>query len=155
MTHRNLPELATRAIDAVRDPARRGALLAVLLAYPAVRLRLRLWGVGRTMRWACRQRDGRVRDPDIAAWAVDRLVREGRLHGRCLVRSQVLARVLSQGYAPAVKIGVRRVNGRTEAHAWVEVDGRTFGQLPEFPPLQPGRRRTVGDGGVPITSDLP
>lgn len=45
----------------------------------------------------------------------------------CLSRSVALARVLVRRGAPAtVRIGVRTVAGRLEAHAWVVLDGRVI-----------------------------
>jgi hypothetical protein len=45
----------------------------------------------------------------------------------CLSRSVALARVLGRRGAPAaVRIGVRTVSGRLEAHAWVVLNGRVI-----------------------------
>ena len=43
----------------------------------------------------------------------------------CLSRSVALARMLSRRGVPSdIRIGVRTSDGRLEAHAWVEVNGR-------------------------------
>jgi len=45
----------------------------------------------------------------------------------CLARSVALARVLARrGAAARIQIGVRTIDGRLEAHAWVEQDGRVI-----------------------------
>jgi hypothetical protein len=72
-------------------------------------------------------------DPDSAWWSAQSLVRRGRLPGSCLVRSLVLARVLaSGGRRPSIRLGVRREGAGIRAHAWVEMDGRTYGEEDGF-----------------------
>jgi hypothetical protein len=45
----------------------------------------------------------------------------------CLPRSVALARMLARrGASPIIRIGVRRDQGRLEAHAWVVLDGRVI-----------------------------
>lgn len=42
----------------------------------------------------------------------------------CLTRAVALARVLARrGIASEIRVGVRTLSGRLEAHAWVELDG--------------------------------
>ena len=43
----------------------------------------------------------------------------------CLTRAIALARILGErGVKADVRLGVRRIDGRLDAHAWVELDGR-------------------------------
>ncbi|MGH2724582.1 MAG: lasso peptide biosynthesis B2 protein [Actinomycetota bacterium] len=128
--------LGARVLAAVGTPDGRISLGRTLWAYGLVRLHLGRDGAPAAMAWACRPRPGSPADPDAAwAWA-HRLVRPGRLPGTCLVRSIVLARVLSVGHgSPAVRLGVRREGGRLRAHAWVELAGRSYGAHPGFEPL--------------------
>ena len=45
----------------------------------------------------------------------------------CLSRSVALARVLARrGVATSIRVGVRTIDGRLDAHAWVELDGRVI-----------------------------
>ena len=68
-----------------------------------------------------------------AAWAVDRVVAFGPLRARCLARAITLRQLLARrGIADAVvRVGVRRVGGRFEAHAWVELRGHVIGEQVE------------------------
>jgi transglutaminase superfamily protein len=107
------------------DPNRRRATGGAALAYCQSWIELKR-GASQAIAWASHMRTGPCRDINQATWAVDRLIRPGRLPGRCLLRSIVLARLLSSGRAEAVviRLGVRRTAADTiEAHAWVEVDG--------------------------------
>jgi hypothetical protein len=132
-----------RLFDGARSPARRLAVLRTVWAYGVVRLRLRGYAAGRALAWSCRPRPGRALDPDTAWWSVQRLVRRGGLPGTCLVRSLVLARVLAiGGRQPSIRLGVRSGGPDVRAHAWVEMDGRTYGREDGFYSLseRPGAR---------------
>jgi hypothetical protein len=121
--------VASRLLAVVRSPARRNAAWRTVWSYVEVRLRLGRDGAGRVLAWACRPRQGSAVDPEAAWWSAQRLVRRGRLPGTCLVRSLVLARVLAAGGRhPSVRLGVRRHEHGIRAHAWVELDGRTYGE---------------------------
>jgi hypothetical protein len=51
--------------------------------------------------------------------------RRGPFRGNCLQRSLTLWWLLSRQSVPAeVRVGVRTVSGKLEAHAWVEVRGQ-------------------------------
>lgn len=73
------------------------------------------------------------RTVERAAWAVDRVVAFGPLRARCLARALVLRQLLDRrGITEAVvRIGVRRVEGRFDAHAWVELRGHVVGEQVE------------------------
>ena len=68
-----------------------------------------------------------------AAWAVDRVVAFGPLRARCLARAIALRDLLERrGVDEAqVRVGVRRVDGRFDAHAWVELRGHVIGERVE------------------------
>ena len=93
-----------------------------------------------------------LNQPDSAkkAWAyVDIAARHPFPWARCLQRSLALCLWLrAQGCRPILRIGVRRIEFKLEAHAWVEYQGQTFGYKPEaenvFIPLQ-GAKELHGD----------
>jgi Transglutaminase-like superfamily len=68
-----------------------------------------------------------------AAWAVDRVVAFGPLRARCLARAITLRELLDRrGIDEAVvRVGVRKVDGRFDAHAWVELRGHVIGEHAE------------------------
>lgn len=84
------------------------------------------------------------------ARAVSLVARFGLTRPRCLVRSVALARLLRARRTPGavVRVGVRRTGDDFLAHAWVELNGRPFGDVAahvgEFVPLT-----TVRLGGSP------
>jgi hypothetical protein len=130
------PGRGARMLTAVGAPAGRVSLRRTLWAYGLARLYLGRHGAPATMTWACRPRPGPPADADAACEWVLLLIRPGRLPGTCLVRSIVLARVLSVGHgSPVVRLGVRREKGRLQAHAWVELGERSYGAHPGFEPL--------------------
>jgi hypothetical protein len=134
--------VGSRLLAAGRSPARRLAVGRTVWAYGMARVRLGRDGAGRALAWACQPRRGPTVDPDAAWWAAQGLVRRGRLPGNCLVRSVVLARVLAAGgRRPSICLGVRREAGGIRAHAWVQLDGRTYGEEDGFHSLS-------GDAGV-------
>ena len=58
-------------------------------------------------------------------WALDGTARRLPFAGNCLVRALVADVILGASDPPMrVTIGVRRADGKLEAHAWVERDGR-------------------------------
>jgi hypothetical protein len=63
------------------------------------------------------------------AQAVRRVADHGLLRPKCLVRAVALSRMLEQrGISGSrVRIGVRRIDGEFEAHAWVELGQRVLG----------------------------
>jgi hypothetical protein len=111
--------------------ADRGLLLAVLAFLPAVAAALRVFGLRRV----CRVLSGSAAtDPNARAadageaQAVGRLVdiaaRRGVGRPTCLARSVTLWWLLRRrGIDSALRIGVRTIEGRMEAHAWVEHAG--------------------------------
>ena len=84
--------------------------------------------------------------------AVNRGLRIGSWRPRCLLRSLVLYRLLrAQGDAPTLIIGLPSRATETDAHSWVELDGRDVGPYPgrfgheelaRFPRTRPGEGPT-------------
>jgi hypothetical protein len=69
--------------------------------------------------------------PALLSRAVSRGLRLGPWQPRCLIRALVLYRLLrAQGDEPVLVIGLDAVRPTTEAHAWVELDGRDVGPAP-------------------------
>lgn len=63
--------------------------------------------------------------------AVSRGLRIGPWQPRCLIRALVLYRLLrAQGVEAVLVIGLAADSPSTEAHAWVELDGRDIGPVP-------------------------
>jgi hypothetical protein len=63
------------------------------------------------------------------ALAVRRVADHGLLRPKCLVRAVALSRMLDQRgiTGSRVRVGVRRIDGEFEAHAWVELGQRVLG----------------------------
>jgi hypothetical protein len=69
--------------------------------------------------------------PALLSRAVSRGLRLGPWQPRCLIRALVLYRLLrAEGEEPVLVIGLDAVKPTTEAHAWVELDGRDIGPAP-------------------------
>ena len=61
------------------------------------------------------------------------LDRDGETHP-CLVRAlAILGEARECGYAPSLVVGVRRVAGVVESHAWLALDGAPFLEAHETP----------------------
>ena len=112
----------------------RGRVLGMMLfGLPAIHLALRGYGFGRTRGWLERRspahasRQASASDLD-AAKHLARLAaiagRRGPLRATCLRQSLLVYWLLRRrGFAPELKIGVQRIHGATDAHAWVELEG--------------------------------
>ncbi|MBI4913937.1 MAG: lasso peptide biosynthesis B2 protein [Acidobacteria bacterium] len=111
----------------------RRLLLGLAFLLPAVAGLVRLAGVGRARR--CLERCSSVPVPR-AATAVEILAgqrlallagmagRRGLLRATCLRQALAVHFILRRrGLAPCLRIGVRRREGRLDAHAWVELEG--------------------------------
>jgi hypothetical protein len=69
--------------------------------------------------------------PALLSRAVSRGLRVGPWQPRCLIRAMVLYRLLrAQGDDSVLVIGLGDARPTTEAHAWVELDGRDVGPAP-------------------------
>ena len=62
---------------------------------------------------------------------VDRVARHLRLRSPCLVRSTTTQHLLARrGMTTDLRVGVRRVGGALDAHAWLEMDGVILNDTP-------------------------
>lgn len=105
--------------------------LAVMLA--TIHVLIALFGYAPTRRWlerfsqdphprppSCHELNAARRLAEIAAIAG----RNGLVDATCLRQSLLVYYLLRRkGLAPGLKIGVRKDDGRLDAHAWVELDG--------------------------------
>jgi Transglutaminase-like superfamily len=112
------------------SPAERRSTRGALLALPAVRAGLRLFGYRRCHRWMARRPlpPALSRDEALVTAlreAVDRVARRLPGESSCLHRSLCLWWLLRRrGIATDLRIGVRKqLDGGLEGHAWVERDG--------------------------------
>lgn len=108
------------------DGSERRVLLAALLAMPAFALALRLAGFGRVQRWVGRVACAPRREVTAAtiAFLVAAAARQGPIRAACLVRALVTTFLLRRhGFDARLRLGVRLLEGRLEAHAWTECDG--------------------------------
>jgi hypothetical protein len=105
--------------------------LRALFLLPVVSVAIRIVGLKRTWTWleagARRTRSDRAAsrdDPAHVAWLVMAAARHGLVRASCLPISLTVQRLLREhGIETAVRLGVRKIDGRLEAHAWVEKDG--------------------------------
>jgi len=119
---------------------------AVLLA--VVRAGLGVVSFETWRRWAQAPRAAAETIPgqvERIAWLVEAAANHHVLRMTCLPRSLVLLRLLTRLGAPAeLKLGVRQHQGRLQAHAWVEWQGRALnqsGRQVDFAELAPARER--------------
>lgn len=117
---------------AALTPAERGWLLRAAILLPLVALGRRALRFRRLQSLVARALplrkcphsppDPRVAEP--IARAVSIAARHGLVRANCLERSLVLWGLLRRaGLAATLQLGARRVDGRFEAHAWVDLDG--------------------------------
>ncbi len=124
----------------LRLPAgERRLFVAALLLLPAVALALRLLGLRRCQALLARlspRRPAPAAGPEAegAARLVAVAARYAPCRANCLQQSLVLWWALRRlGLPGELRIGVRKRDGRLEAHAWVEQGGRTLGAADEHP----------------------
>ena len=125
----------------ILDPPARNLFLRALMTLPVVSLSLKLRGFTKTR--AALQRvlpaSNSPLDSDfvrvraaLAARMVNSADRHGPVHPTCLTKSLTLWWLLArQGIASDLRIGVRREQGKLEAHAWVERDGIALNEAEE------------------------
>lgn len=95
-------------------------------------------------------------DVDRAARIIERLGPYYPLRATCLKKSLVLFRILRRRGVPAeLRLGVRKVEGDFNAHAWIELDGRPLlatGAEPSYRtlPLAPSPNRRISRSRFPI-----
>ena len=136
----------------------RGILVRALLLLPAIGLGLRMVGFGKVQAMLCASRasDSCERAPDAAlkialaaAPMVSIAARRGLYRANCLPTSMALVYLFRRrGIAVDLRVGVRKVAGVLQAHAWVEHYGQPLNESMDvherFPafiqPIQPRNR---------------
>lgn len=113
--------------------AERRTLLIALAAIPAMHVLVRVVGFNRlhtrvmktpTVPDAAREPSSALR---TAVVSVHRVKRYGLFRGNCLSQSLTLAWLMKRsGMEPVLRLGVRVVEKKFDAHAWVEYDGRVL-----------------------------
>lgn len=121
-----------------RPPSERWPLLFLALSLPLVAGMLRISSLARTrslLHWLAGHGPRRAAT-EIELEQAERLAqmaaiagRRGLLSATCL-RQAVLVEylLLRRGLTPVLRLGARRLEGRFEAHAWVELEGRALAQ---------------------------
>ena len=109
--------------------AERRLFVASAVLLPACAAALRVAGFARTRRWLTRPPRCRRAALEVAPLRLASLVHTASSHlpipCSCLTRSLVLDGMLRRrGVESDLRIGVRLVDERLEAHAWIEVDGQ-------------------------------
>ena len=105
------------------QPAERKLLVRALLLLPAYALSVRLGGLRRSKGWFARMDAIEGATPAQAARLVAAVARRAPQAG-CLPAALTLQRMLAaQGVDSQLRLGVRTVAGRLEAHAWLERAG--------------------------------
>ena len=144
---------ATRNLARLRalTPVERRVLGEALVLLPAASAGLKLAGMRRTREALSRvARKGKPAE-GLDAASIARLVaiaaRHGPFRGRCLSASITLESLLRRyGFDGCLRLGIRRHDGRIEAHAWVEHAGEALlepsihDRFRAFDPLRTGYR---------------
>jgi Transglutaminase-like superfamily len=125
--------------------AERRVLLVAAILLPFLAAALRVAGFARVRRWLVPSTIHRRAPSDVEPQTLAVLVNAASNHlpiaGSCLTRSLLLDWMLRRrGVDSALRLGVRLVEGRLQAHAWVEVGGRPVNDVPgvaaEFLPFE-------------------
>jgi hypothetical protein len=109
----------------------RGVLLRALWTLPCVAAGLRLFGLRRTHAWLSARACAHAGIARLAPREVARLVsiaaRRGPYRAKCLPAALTLQHLLRRaGVASELRLGVRKVDGRLDAHAWIEHEGNAL-----------------------------
>lgn len=116
--------------------AERKVLLASATLLPIVWIILRAQGLNATLAAGDRSRAGRATPSTLPAGRMAALVAAAGSHipfpSTCLTRSLVLLWLMRRrGMHAELRIGVCLAEGRLEAHAWLESEGRPLNSSPE------------------------
>jgi hypothetical protein len=127
-------------------PAERRLLARALLLLPAYAAGVRIGGLRRARTWFAGLDAIEGATPAQAARMVTLAARRMPWRAGCLPAALTLQRILAaQGVDSELRLGVRKVSGRLEAHAWLERAGErlidTRGQHEHFDALE---RAAVG-----------
>jgi ribosome-associated translation inhibitor RaiA len=110
-----------RRFSALDRPAQ-GVFLRAMVLLPLVALSLRCRGLPSLV----------SKDAALAARMVNAADQYGLVHPSCLAKSVTLWWLLARhGISSYLRIGIRKVDEKMEAHAWVERDGATLNQSDE------------------------
>ena len=119
-------------------PCERWVLLGMMVGLPVISASLWVFGVVRTRRWLERlSSSDALRNAEAAdlqsSQRMSRLAeiagRRGAVPATCLRQSLLVYWLLRRrGFAPELKIGVRKRESLFDAHAWVELQGVPLGQ---------------------------
>ncbi len=144
------------------DPEARGSFLRATLLLPVISVSLRIRGFQATQESLLRflahpqqvsQQDSTHTLPDVertqlTAHMVDAAVRHAWRSSTCLEKSLALWWLLrGQGIASELRIGARKIDGKFEAHAWVERQGITINE-----PQDLHRHYAAFDAAFPLQS---
>jgi Transglutaminase-like superfamily len=115
--------------------AERRLLLVSAILLPLLAAALRAVGFARVRRWlvptTVQKRARSDVEPQTLALLVNAASNHLPIAGSCLTRSLVLDWMLRRrGVDSALRFGVRLVDGRLQAHAWVELGGRPLNEVP-------------------------
>jgi hypothetical protein len=129
---------------AALGPAERRLLVRALFLYGAFTPGVRVAGLRKAQGWFTRLGPIPGATQAQATRVVSALVRRSPWRGTCLAAALTLRSLLAaQGIASEVRLGVRRLGGRVEAHAWLERDGVALfdpgGPSERFEALEPVR----------------
>jgi len=123
------------------DPGARNLFLRATFLLPFVSLSLRWRGFRATQSFlqkllslTAAERDSSLAAERLALTAhlVNSADRYGLIHASCLAKSLTLWWLLErQGIASDLRIGIRKENGKFEAHAWVERAGAALNEPEE------------------------
>jgi Transglutaminase-like superfamily len=126
-----------RRFSALERPAR-GLFLRAMALLPLIALSLRWRGYRTTQAALQRFLSSPNEKPDdalvgknvaVTAHMVNAADRHGPVHPSCLAKSLTLWWLLArQGISSRLRIGIRKENGKFEAHAWVERDGAALNE---------------------------
>lgn len=121
------------------DPGSQRIFWSAVILLSMTRASLRLRGYNRTFAWLQKRLDPEARLASGSGELVQqtsRMVRAARRYSlakfTCLEESLTLWYLLrKQGIATQLRIGVRKMEGKFEAHAWVEYEGAALDQSGE------------------------
>lgn len=130
--------------------AQRSVLFQALALLPLVSTGLRLIGLGRVRKLLSRlpRMHRQALDGDAIARMVSIAATRGPLRAGCLASSAMLEALLRRhGIACELRVGVRTVDGRLEAHAWIEYDGNVADPSRAHAAFAPFERSLPEPGG--------
>src|SRR5882672_7446690 len=147
------------------DASARGLFLRATAVLPVIFISLKMRGFGATQEFLLRsfpivpqasQQDsihvvGDLKRTELTSRMVNAAIRHVWRASTCLEKSLVLWWLLGrQGIASELRIGARQLEGKFEAHAWVERDGLALNEA-----QQEHRHYAAFDAAFPLHSSEP